>query len=125
MSKEETKELVEFVIKSMTAEEFLLSVEDIKVCYTGVTGFKRSMIIADEVITKLTNLKKDYQEKIEKLQQSDIKIEEKNKVLVTMLSEKADIKLAKITEGELEHGEKIKAFALNPIFISKIRDIIQ
>lgn len=118
------KKLVEFVEKQITVEELLLTVKVIVAAYSGVSGAKRSLEIMKETTEPLAMLEDKYRKQIESLQKQEISDEEKREILKKILVEQVDVKLAKVTTGEIEYAEKLGLIKPHFNFYKTIKDIL-
>lgn len=118
------QQLVKYITKEMTVHEFLRDVNSFLTAYHGVSSFARSLEIAEKVIAKLEAVRDSYKAKLDAIWKSDKKDDEKNQMADLLANEKAELKLAMITKDELEMLPKF-GFSVNPIFLHRIRDIVE
>lgn len=121
---EKNKNLVEFVEKQITVEELLLTAKSIIAAYSGITGAKKSLEIMKETTDPLEVLEDKYRKQIESLQKQEISNEEKNEIFKKILAEVVDVKLAKVTTGEIEYAEKLGLIKPHFNFYKTIKDIL-
>jgi hypothetical protein len=105
--------------KELTVGELLKMAEMLKQIYLCVSGFQRSMDIADNVIDKLDKVLKTSGEKVKAMEKGGAKDIEK------VTSEVVKVKLAKITRAELEEGVNLKILRVNPLFLHSYKYLIE